>query len=235
MKKKNNILIFTATYNESENIKKLIININKNNNIDILVIDDSSPDQTFKILVKLKKKYRNIKLIKRKKKLGLDTAHKYAFNYARKNKYKKFITLDADLSHDPFKIKKFIKLLDKNEFVIGSRYMRGGKCLMKKNRFLVSKYGNLLIKFIFNTHCSEFTTSYRGFNMEKLKRFNLNLVRATGYSFFMVTIIELIRLGYKITETPIIFRDRLHGKSKIEKIELLRTIYYLIYLKLKKH
>jgi len=235
MKKKNNILIFTATYNESENIKKLIININKNNNIDILVIDDSSPDQTFKILVKLKKKYRNIKLIKRKKKLGLDTAHKYAFNYARKNKYKKFITLDADLSHDPFKIKKFIKILDKNEFVIGSRYMRGGKCLMKKNRFLVSKYGNLLIKFIFNTNCSEFTTSYRGFNMEKLKRFNLNSVRATGYSFFMGTIIELIRLGYKITETPIIFRDRLHGKSKIEKIELLRTIYYLIYLKLKKH
>ena len=235
MKKKNNILIFTATYNESENIKKLIININKNNNIDILVIDDSSPDQTFKILVKLKKKYRNIKLIKRKKKLGLDTAHKYAFNYARKNKYKKFITLDADLSHDPFKIKKFIKLLDKNEFVIGSRYMRGGKCLMKKNRFLVSKYGNLLIKFIFNTNCSEFTTSYRGFNIEKLKRFNLNSVRATGYSFFMGTIIELIRLGYKITETPIIFRDRLHGKSKIEKIELLRTIYYLIYLKLKKH
>ena len=235
MKKKNNILIFTATYNESENIKKLIININKNNNIDILVIDDSSPDQTFKILAKLKKKYRNIKLIKRKKKLGLDTAHKYAFNYARKNKYKKFITLDADLSHDPFKIKKFIKLLDKNEFVIGSRYMRGGKCLMKKNRFLVSKYGNLLIKFIFNTNCSEFTTSYRGFNIEKLKRFNLNSVRATGYSFFMGTIIELIRLGYKITETPIIFRDRLHGKSKIEKIELLRTIYYLIYLKLKKH
>ena len=113
--------------------------------------------------------------------------------------------------------------------------MRGGKCLMKKNRFLVSKYGNLLIKFIFNTNCSEFTTSYRGFNMEKLKRFNLNSVRATGYSFFMGTIIELIRLGYKITETPIIFRDRLHGKSKIEKIELLRTIYYLIYLKLKKH
>ena len=124
---KKNILVFTATYNESENIKKLIIDTNKkNNNVDILIIDDNSPDQTFKIIAKIKKKYKNIKLVKRNKKLGLDSAHKYAFNYARKKKYKKLITLDADLSHDPFKIKKFIKILDKNEFVIGSRYMRGG-------------------------------------------------------------------------------------------------------------
>ena len=95
-------LIFTATYNEKENIKYLIENLNKlNKDIDILIIDDNSPDKTWEILQKLEKEIKNLKVIIRNNKSGLDTAHKLAYNYAIDHNYEKFISMDADLSHDP--------------------------------------------------------------------------------------------------------------------------------------
>ena len=102
-------LIFTATYNEKDNIRKLIEDLNKlNQNLDILVIDDSSPDKTWEILQNLEKKLPNLKVIIRDGKLGLDTAHKFAFSYAKNNNYENFISMDADLSHDPLEIPKII-------------------------------------------------------------------------------------------------------------------------------
>ena len=174
-------LVFTATYNEKKNIKYLIKNINKQNiDVDILVIDDNSPDKTWEILQKLQREIKNLKVIIRNKKSGLDTAHKLGFNYAKKNKYTNFITLDADLSHDPKEIKKIITFLDTKPFVIGSRYMKGGKCNMSFYRLILSVLGNKFIRILLNIDCHEFTTSYRGFNLKKLKKFNLNKVKATG-------------------------------------------------------
>ena len=117
-------LIFTATYNEKENIKKLLENLNHLKiDIDILVIDDNSPDKTWEILQELEKNSNNLKVIVRKDKSGLDTAHKLAFEYAKDNGYEKFISMDADLSHDPNEIPKMIDILEKSSFVIGSRYI----------------------------------------------------------------------------------------------------------------
>ena len=233
--KKNKILVFSATYNESKNIKKLIIKI-KNNlpNCDILIIDDNSPDKTYEIIEHLKKKIKNINLIIRKSKLGLDTAHKTAYSFAIKNKYEKLITMDADLSHDPSELKKFIRYLDKYQFVIGSRYMNGGKCLMPRKRLILSKYGNLFIKLFLAINATEFTTSYRGFNLKKLNNFNVTKVSAKGYSFFMAVVIEIYKRKFSKKEIPITFRDRLHGKSKIPKFEILRTIIYLLIFRFKK-
>ena len=102
------ILVFTACYNEKQNIKELIEKIFKNlSHSDILIIDDNSPDQTSLIVKEMMEKSQQINLIVREKKLGLDTAHKYAFNYAKKNNYDYFITMDADLSHDPNELKNF--------------------------------------------------------------------------------------------------------------------------------
>ena len=95
----------------------------------------------------MKKKNKNLNYIFREKKLGLDSAHKIAYQYALENNYKKLITMDADLSHNPKEISKFIKLLDKHEFVIGSRYSKGGNCEMPFLRLLLSIIGNYLIKF----------------------------------------------------------------------------------------
>ena len=225
------ILIFTATYNEKENIINLINKINEySGNADILIIDDNSPDGTGNLLKDFAKENNNLNVIIRDKKLGLDTAHKIAFKYAKENSYSSLITMDADLSHDPSEIPKMISLLKINYFVIGSRYIEGGKSEMTIARQLLSIYGNKLIKFILGIKCNEFTTSYRAFNLEKLKKFDMNLIQSKGYSFFMETIYQ-INKNYEITEIPIHFKNRVHGESKIPKIEILRTLKNLFILK----
>ena len=228
-------LIFTATYNEKENIKKLIENLNNlETNLDVLVIDDNSPDKTWEILQELEKNFKNLKVIIRNNKSGLDTAHKFAFDYAKKNNYEKFISMDADLSHDPNEIPKMIEILENSSFVIGSRYIKGGKCEMSGYRLVLSIIGNKFIKKILGLNCNEFTTSYRGFNLSKLKDFNLNIVKSKGYSFFMETIYRLNKHGVIINEIPIHFKNRRHGSSKIPGIEIFRTLKNLLILYLEK-
>lgn len=228
------ILVFTATYNEVQNIRKLISLIYKNfPKADILVIDDNSPDLTYKLLKKLKKKYKNLKIKLRDKKYGLDSAHKFAYDFAKKNGYVKLITMDADLSHNPIEIKKIVRLLDKSEFVIGSRYIKGGKCELPLLRYLISFFGNKFIKFFLGIKCNEFTSSYRGFNLIKLKNFSLKKIKSKGYSFFMETVYLINKKNFKITEIPIKFKNRIYGKSKIPKIEILRTFFNVIRLKSK--
>ena len=143
------------------------------------------------------------------------------------------ITLDADLSHDPKEIPKMINILKKRPFVIGSRYMTGGKCNMSLPRLLLSIMGNKFIKFLLNISCHEFTTSYRGFNLRKLKNFNLTSVKAKGYSFFMETIYILNKRKFSIYEIPINFENRTHGKSKIPTLEIFRTLIRVFILSLR--
>ena len=229
----NKILIFTATYNESENIKRFLSEISKFNKMcDLLIIDDSSPDNTWKIIQDYQKNEKNIELIIREKKEGLDTAHKFAYEYAVSNNYDFLITLDADLSHDPKIIPQFIEELAMHTFVIGSRYMKGGKCDMQGLRLFLSFFGNKFIKFIFNIDCNEFTTSYRGFNLKKLKNFHLKNISSKGYSFFMETIYQVNKEGILIKQIPIYFKDREKGKSKIPRAEMLRTLFNIFKLKL---
>ncbi len=232
---KKKILIFTATYNEKDNIENLIRSINDNNlKLDIFIIDDMSPDKTYVKIQDLQKEYNNIFLKIRNGKSGLDTAHKEAYEYALSNNYDYLITMDADLSHDPNEINNFINYLSDFPFVIGSRYVKDGKCLMSGRRLIMSKLGNKLIKNVLRIDSNEFTTSYRGFNLLKLKNFHLNQVNNKGYSFFMGTLFEIDKLGYKIKEIPIIFKDRQMGLSKIPKIEIFRTIKNLLVLFFKK-
>ena len=231
----NKNLVFTATYNEKDNIEKLVNEILKlRNDIKMLVIDDKSPDKTYEILEKISKQNDNLIVVTREKKLGLNTAHIMAYEYALKNNYDKLITLDADFSHDPNEITKIIDFLDKYDFVIGSRYIEGGKNVQPFFRYLISYLGNKLIKLVLKINLNEFTTSYRGFNLKKLNNFNLNQIKGKGYSFFMETVIVLNRLGYKCFEFPIHFKDRVKGKSKIPKIEIFRTFKNLMLLFMKK-
>lgn len=227
------ILVFTATYNESENISELISLIMEQNfKPDLLIIDDNSPDGTYNKVQQMQKKFKNLFLIKRNGKLGLDTAHKEGYDFAKKNNYDYFITMDADFSHDPSELPNFVKNLNNFPIVLGSRYVNGGNCLMSGRRLIISKYGNKFMKFIFKFDCNEFTTSYRGFNLKKLNDFHLNLIKTKGYSFFMGTIYEIFKKGFKVKEIPITFKDRSKGYSKIPRIEILRTLKNVLFLKL---
>jgi len=233
--KKKKILTFTATYNEAENIKKLIYKIKRYNpNMHILIIDDNSPDGTGKIIQKISKNIKNLRLITRTAKKGLDSAHKLAYKFALKNNYDYLITMDADFSHDPREIRNFLRFLPNFSFVIGSRYIRGGKCLMKGKRLLLSKYGNLFIRKVLGINLSEFTTSFRGFNLKNLKNFNLDQINSKGYSFFMGTVVEIYNRKFSVKEIPIIFKDRSKGVSKIPKFEIFRTLKNLILFSLRK-
>ena len=229
---KNTTLVFTATYNEAGNIEKFLDIALKIKNIDVLVIDDSSPDKTWEIIENYKKNHSNLYLIKRPGKEGLDTAHKEAFKFAKENKYSNLITLDADLSHDPNLITIFIEELKSRPFIIGSRYTKNGKNDMKLSRYLLSYFGNKLIKLVLKINCEEFTTSYRGFNLHQLKNFDINAVNSKGYSFFMETIYHINKLGFKIFQIPIHFKIRTIGKSKIPPVEILRTLKNLFLLRL---
>jgi len=233
---KKKILIFTATYNEKDNIEHLIRSINENNlELDIFIIDDQSPDHTYVKIKDLQKEYSNIFLKIRNSKSGLDTAHKEAYEFALSNNYDYLITMDADLSHDPKEINNFVSYLSEFPFVIGSRYIEGGRCLMSGKRLIMSKLGNKLIRNILQIDSNEFTTSYRGFNLSKLESFHLNQVSNKGYSFFMGTLFEIDKRGYEIKEIPITFADRQKGLSKIPKIEIFRTLKNLFILFFKKN
>ena len=235
MSNNKRILVFSATYNEIENIRELISGIQKNlPNSSILIIDDNSPDKTHEVIKELKKNNNNLFLIEREKKLGLDSAHKTAFTYAIENNFDYLITMDADLSHDPKELPEFINNLGNFPFVIGSRYINGGKCLMKGFRLIMSKFGNQIIKIVSGIKSNEFTTSYRGFDLKNLKNFNLNNVKTKGYSFMMGTMFELEKNNIEIKEIPITFYDRKKGFSKIPKVEIFRTLKNLFFLTLVK-
>ena len=226
------ILIFAATYNEAENIKNFIEKILELNiNLDLLIIDDNSPDKTWEIVNNYKKNNKNIVLIKRKSKEGLDTAHKLAFNYAKEHNYNYLVTLDADLSHDPTKIPDFLNELKDQPFVIGSRYIKDGKNEMKLKRYILSVIGNKIIKFVLRINCDEFTSAYRGFNLNMLKNFDINDISSKGYSFFMEMIYRIHKEGILIREIPIYLKDRIIGQSKIPRLELPRTFINLFKLK----
>ena len=225
-------IVFTATYNECENIEDFLNKVfSLSEDLDVLIIDDNSPDLTWKLVQDYQTRQSKIKLIKREKKEGLNTAHKLAYQYAKENNYEKLITLDADLSHDPLIIPLFLQKLNSNPFVIGSRYMPGGRNEMGLFRNILSYFGNKLIKFVLKIDIDEFTTSYRGFNLRLLNNFDMKNVTLKGYSFFMGTINLLKNTGNNIVQIPIVFKDRTKGESKIPKVEIFRTLKNLLLIK----
>ena len=230
----NKNLIFTATYNEADNISTFLDSVLKIPNIDILIVDDNSPDRTGDIIKQYQKNNKNLFLVSRDGKEGLDSAHKIGFNFAKEKNYENLITIDADLSHDPQMIPQFLKTLDDKPFVIGSRYMTGATNDMKLFRYALSYVGNKVIKFVLNIDSDEFTSSFRGFALKKLKNFDINDVKTRGYSFFMATIHLINKHGYKINQLPLQFKDRKEGVSKIPKIEIFRTLKNLFLIKINK-
>ena len=230
--KKN--LVFTATYNEVDNISTFLDIVLKISNIDILIVDDNSPDKTGDVIKQYQKNNKNLFLISRKGKEGLESAHKIGFNFAKEKNYVNLITIDADLSHDPKMIPQFLEALNDKPFIIGSRYMKGATNNMKFFRYTLSYVGNKVIKFVLNIDSDEFTSSFRGFALNKLEKFEINDVKTKGYSFFMATINLINKLGYKINQIPLQFKDRKAGVSKIPKIEIFRTLKNLFLIKINK-
>ena len=222
------ILVFLATYNEADNIENLLrCAFEHLPGQELLVVDDDSPDGTGEMLDKFAQTNKQVAVIHRPRKLGLGTAHKLAMQYAIKNQFDILITMDADFSHHPEYLPTLVDLMNDNDFVIGSRYVKGGGLSYGIFRRTLSITANILARYMLKIPLKECTTSYRGFQVSLLKKINLNLIRSEGYSFFIESIYIIHRLTDKITEFPIFFYDRQSGNSKISKIEIIKSVFCL--------
>ncbi len=235
MKSSDFVTVIIPTYNERENIQILIPKIEKifkNNNItgEIMIIDDNSPDGTGEVADRFSKVFKNIKVIHRPYKLGLGSAYITGFKNATGNI---IFEMDADLSHNPLKIPHFIKTINNGyDFVIGSRYIRGGEVIgWSIYRKIISKGANLLAKIFLSLRTKDVTSGYRAYRRETLKKINYETIKSSGYAFQLEILYRAFKKGCKIKEIPITFIDRRKGRSKLSKKEIFS--FFLMLLKLK--
>jgi dolichol-phosphate mannosyltransferase len=221
------VLVFTATYNEVDNIATLVDEVFAAlPQCHMLVVDDHSPDGTGELLDSLSTKNPRLHVVHRPGKNGVGTAHKLAIKYAVTHNYDALITMDADFSHDPKYLPQMIKGLETAEFVIGSRYAPGGSCEYPLSRVVLSRTANTLTRLLLGIPLHETTTSYRGFRRSLLERMNVDAIDADGYSYFVESIYQVSRVTRekgappKMAEFPIRFVDRRAGQTKISKKEI---------------
>ena len=224
-------LVFSATYNEADNVKQLLQDIwTARPDADVLIVDDASPDGTGTLVSQIAETEPRLKLISRPGKLGLGTAHHLAMLFAIRSGYDVLITMDADHSHDPQWIPRLTEKLMTADFVIGSRYMPGGSCDYRGYRRTISVAANAAARLLLQLPLHEFTTSFRAFRVHRLAQVNFAKMHNQGYSFFMESVYRLHQAGLKVAEVPISFRDRYAGDSKIPRFEIFRGIGKLLHL-----
>lgn len=220
------------TFNEKENIGVLIKKIQdvfEEGEIEgsILVIDDNSPDGTAEVAGEMARRYGNIRILKRKGKLGLGSAYREGFGIAlRTMKADIVFEMDADLSHDPSFIPEFIRRLNEGcEMVVGSRHIPGGKIQgWSLYRHLVSSTANTLAKTALDLGVSDVTTGFRAYRAETLRKIKYETLDSESYGFQIETLFRCARRGLRVGEVPITFKDRRAGASKLGKKEILQFI-----------
>ena len=229
------ILIIIPTYNELENIEKLIREIYTiNSSLDILIVDDNSPDGTGEHVKKLKDQFESLYLIEREGKLGLGTAYVAGFNFALQNGYSIIFEMDADFSHDPKEIPNFLEAIKESDVVIGSRYIKGVNVVnWPLSRLLLSYFANKYTRFVTGLPLCDSTGGFKCFKRKVLESINLDEVRSGGYSFQIEMNFKAWKKGFKLKEIPIIFIDRAVGKSKMSKVIFREAVWMVWKLKIK--
>ena len=228
-------LIIIPTYNEKENIVKVldIIKSLKLPSLDILIIDDNSPDGTAEIVKQYMKPHPNIRLREREGKLGLGTAYIAGFKYAIEHKYDYIFEMDADLSHDPAAIPKFLEAIKEADLVIGSRYLTGVNVInWPLIRLFISVMASKYSRIITGMPIHDCTSGFKCFRREVLQNIPLEAVSSSGYSFQIEMNFKAWKRGYRIKEVSIIFYDRTEGSSKMSKKIIVEAIFMVWKLKI---
>ena len=230
------ILIVIPTFNERENINPLLNSIfSLKISLDVLILDDNSPDGTKNVVIENKKKYKDrLHLINREKKQGLGKAYIDGFKWALNKKYKKIIQMDADLSHPPEKLIKIVNELDMYDYVIGSRYINGIRVLnWPLNRIVLSIGASWYVKLITGLPIKDPTAGFVGYNRSSLLSLNLNKIMFVGYAFQIEMKFKLWKLGFNFKEIPITFKNRTRGESKMNSSIISEAIFGVIIIKFK--
>jgi dolichol-phosphate mannosyltransferase len=215
-------LIIIPTYNELANAPILIERIFKHiANSHILIIDDGSPDKTGEKIKEIQRRYPGLFLLERASKSGLGSAYRTGFAWGLERGYESLIEMDADLSHRVRDLKKMIEaeeLQPNTDLVIGSRWVSGGKTEnWSKSRELLSRAANLYVRAMLGMGVKDSTAGFRIYSSSILERLNLEAIKSEGYSFQIEMTRAVYKLGGKIIEVPITFRERENGVSKMSK------------------
>ena len=229
-------IVITPTYNESKNILTLINRIKDNvNDIDILVIDDNSPDGTSDIVAKFADSRNDIFLITRDGKLGLGTAYIEGFKWAIQNNYDIVIQMDADLSHDPKDLPRMLQAIKDYDLVIGSRYIDGVNVInWPMSRLLLSYFANIYSRIVTGLPIYDSTGGFKCYSINVLKNMPYKLIKSEGYSFQIETTFYSWINKYNIKEIPIIFTDRTIGESKMNKKIIYEAVWVVLKLRLRR-
>ncbi len=225
-----NVLVIIPTYNEKDNIQKLIRDIyGLNPTVHILVVDDNSPDGTSAIVKQLKDEFKNLFLLERQGKLGLGTAYIAGFKFALQNGYQFIFEMDADFSHDPREIPSFLEAIKDADIVIGSRYCKGVNVVnWPLSRLVLSIFANKYTRFITGLPLHDSTGGYKCLRREVLQAIDLDRISSGGYSFQIEMNFKAWKKGFRLKEIPIIFIDRTIGKSKMSK-KIVREAVWMVW------
>ncbi len=220
-------LIVIPTYNEKENVEELVHRIfSVEPAINLLFVDDNSPDGTAQIIQKLKENHPTIHLLNRSGKLGLGTAYIAGFKYALENKFEYIFEMDADFSHDAREIPNFLAAMENNDLVLGSRYIRGVNVInWPLKRLLISYYANAYTRLVTGVPIRDCTGGFKCFRREVLATVDLNQVKSNGYGFQIEMNVRAWRKNFRVLEIPIIFVDRIYGESKLSTKIMWEAIF----------
>lgn len=211
------VLVIMPTFNEAGNINHAVEELFIHNaNVDLLIVDDDSPDGTGQLADQLALTNNRVKVMHRKEKQGLGAAYIAGFNYGFETDYDYVVEMDADGSHRAEDLPKLLAVCQVNDLVIGSRYVRGGRTQnWPLHRQWLSRGGNVYAKLMLGTRLNDMTAGFRVFSVPFLKRMDLATINARGYSFQIEMAYRTIQLGGRTSEVPIVFIEREIGESKM--------------------
>jgi dolichol-phosphate mannosyltransferase len=224
-------LVIVPTYNERANIEKLIeIVLAQDSRVDVLVVDDGSPDGTGAIVDAIREREPRVNVLHRPSKMGLGTAYLAGFRWALDAGYAYVFEMDADFSHDPGHIPAFLEAIEAADVVLGSRY-RDGKVTVVNwpiSRLMLSYFANVYARAVTGLQLWDSTGGFKCFRREVLEAIDLTAVRSNGYAFQIEMSFRAWKRGFRIIEIPIVFTDRSEGESKMSK-RIVREAVWMVW------
>jgi dolichol-phosphate mannosyltransferase len=227
-------VILLPTYNEKDNLPKMVAAIKSVAAADILVIDDNSPDGTGLLADSLAKDYTGVYVLHRNKKEGLGRAYVAGYNWALAREYTVIAQMDCDFSHDPKYLPEMLAALSEADVIIGSRYCLGVSCYnWPLRRILLSKFANVYVEVLTKLPVKDATGGFKIFRRQVLGTIGIEMIRSNGYSFQIETTYRAFKQGYRLKEVPIIFYERTRGKSKISRYIIIEAFWLVLKMFLK--
>ena len=221
-------LVIVPTYNERENIARLIDSVlSQDSRLEMLIVDDGSPDGTGQVVGDISRRNPRVSLLERPKKMGLGTAYLAGFRWAIDRAYDFVFEMDADFSHDPSHLPQFLSAIQGADLVLGSRY-RNGKVTVVNwpiGRLLLSYFANVYARAVTGLPVWDGTGGFKCFRRKVLEAIDLNAVRSNGYAFQIEMSFRAWKAGFHLVEIPIVFVDRTEGESKMSKAIVREAIW----------